>query len=77
MRKREKQPKQNGGMAKRVMVLLLLAVFLFSLYRVLHILQGYRTAQAVYDKAGADLHAAGGTYGWGRAGGGGAAADRF
>lgn len=38
-------------MAKRVMVLLLLAVFLFSLYRVLHILQGYRTAQAVYDKA--------------------------
>ena len=51
MRKREKQPKQNGGMAKRVMVLLLLAVFLFSLYRVLHILQGYRTAQAVYDKA--------------------------
>ena len=51
MRKREKQPKQNGGMAKRVMVLLLLAVFLFSLYRVLHILRGYRTAQAVYDKA--------------------------
>lgn len=51
MRKREKQPKKNGGMAKRVMVLLLLAVFLFSLYRVLHILQGYRTAQAVYDKA--------------------------
>lgn len=51
MRKREKQPKQNGGMAKRVMVLLLLAVFLFSLYRVLHILQRYRTAQAVYDKA--------------------------
>ena len=51
MRKREKQPKQNGGMAKRVMVLLLLAVFLFSLYLVLHILQGYRTAQAVYDKA--------------------------
>lgn len=51
MRKREKQRKQNGGMAKRVMVLLLLAVFLFSLYRVLHILRGYRTAQAVYDKA--------------------------
>ena len=51
MRKREKQPKKNGGMAKRVMVLLLLAVFLFSLYRVLHILRGYRTAQAVYDKA--------------------------
>lgn len=51
MRKREKQRKQNGGMAKRVMVLLLLAVFLFSLYRVLHILRGYRIAQAVYDKA--------------------------
>lgn len=51
MRKREKQRKQNGGMAKRVMVLLLLAVFLFSLYRVLHILRGYRTAQAVYNKA--------------------------
>ena len=51
MRKREKQRKQNGGMAKRVMGLLLLAVFLFSLYRVLHILRGYRTAQAVYDKA--------------------------
>ena len=48
---KKKQSTRKRSAARWIVVLLLLAVFLFSLYQTLRILYGYRQAKAVYENA--------------------------
>ncbi len=48
---KKKQSTRKRSTARWIVVLLLLAVFLFSLYQTLRILYGYRQAKAVYENA--------------------------
>ena len=48
---KKKQSTRKRSAARWIVVLLLLAVFLFSLYQILRILYGYRQAKAVYENA--------------------------